>query len=90
MNNPLTNNEKLLKQLKFRSWHRGWKETDLILGNFADANLEKLSETELLTYGKLLDEDDDVIWAWIIGKEAPPEEYINIIKLLEGYGRQPN
>ncbi len=88
MNKPLTAREEQLKRLKFRSWHRGWKETDLILGSFADARLEALSPAQLESYGQLLDLDDDVIWAWVTGKETPPDPFAEIITLLEGYGRQ--
>lgn len=88
MNKPLTKHAEQLKRLKFRSWHRGWKETDLILGQFADARLESLSNDQLAVYEQLLDLDDDVIWAWITGKETPPAPFGEIIALLEGYGRQ--
>ncbi|MBO6686593.1 MAG: succinate dehydrogenase assembly factor 2, partial [Parvibaculum sp.] len=27
-----------VRKLKFRSWHRGMKEMDLILGHFADSS----------------------------------------------------
>jgi antitoxin CptB len=32
------------KRLLFRCWHRGTREMDLILGRFADAELERLIE----------------------------------------------
>ena len=76
-----------LKRLRFRSWHRGWKETDLILGGFADAMLHTLSDSELASYEILLDEDDDVVWAWIIGKNEAPPEFSILIQKLEGFGR---
>lgn len=76
-----------LKRLQFRSWHRGWKETDLILGSFADAMLAHLTPAQLTSYEQLLDEDDDIIWGWIIGKTETPAEFSEIIGMLEGYGR---
>ncbi len=88
MNKALTNDESRLRRLHFRSWHRGWKETDLILGSFADARLSGLFGAELDAYEQLLDQDDDVIWNWITGKEPPPAEFAAIIAMLEGYGRQ--
>lgn len=88
MNKELTSQEEQLKRLKFRSWHRGWKETDLILGHFADARLASLSPAQLAIYEALLDLDDDVIWAWITGKEATPAPFSEIIPMLEGYGHQ--
>jgi antitoxin CptB len=76
-----------VKRLHFRSWHRGWKETDLILGHFADAKLGSLTPAELDLYEKLLDQDDDVIWAWIVGKQPVPVEFAALVAQLEGYGR---
>lgn len=90
MNKALTIQESRVKRLKFRSWHRGWKETDLILGSFADAQLERLSEALLAAYEQLLDQDDDVIWHWITGTEPPPAEFAEIIRMLEGYGQPDN
>lgn len=88
MNKPLTDAESRLKRLKFRSWHRGWKECDLILGSFADERLSGLTEPELDAYEQLLEEDDDVIWRWLTNKEAPPQHLAGIIAMLDGYGRQ--
>ena len=34
------------RRLLFRAWHRGMRETDLILGSFADVTVEQLSEAE--------------------------------------------
>ena len=35
------------KRLKFRSWHRGMREMDLLIGRFADRNLDVFSERQL-------------------------------------------
>ena len=87
MNKTLTEHESRLKRLKFRSWHRGWKETDLILGGFADAKLGTLDDAQLEAFEQLLDQDDDIIWGWIIGKTETPAEFSGIIAILDGYGR---
>ncbi len=70
-----------LRRLRYRSWHRGCKETDLILGPFSDNGLETLSDLDL--YEKLLDEDDADIWEWIIGKTQTPDEYTALLELLK-------
>ncbi len=58
-----------LRRVRYRSWHRGCKETDVIMGNFADKALETLDvETELPLYEELLDEQDVDIWNWITDK----------------------
>ena len=43
-----------LKRLKIRSWRRGTKEMDLILGKFADENLSLLSQSDIEVYDKML------------------------------------
>ncbi len=73
----------LLKRLRYRSWHRGCKETDLILGRFADEKLAGLAPALLPAYEKLLDENDADIWDWISGKAAPVE-YGELLALLAG------
>jgi antitoxin CptB len=70
------------KKLKFRSWHRGMKEADLILGRFADANLPRLTEQELYQFEALLACADQVLLDWIHGKVEVPAEYNNNIMIL--------
>lgn len=58
-----------LRRIRYRSWHRGCKETDEVLGNFADKALYQLdSDTELDLYEELLDEQDANIWDWLTNK----------------------
>lgn len=81
-------NDTRLKRLRYRSWHRGWKETDLILGQFADENLGKMSVTEVDIYEKLLDENDADIWDWLVGKLPPKDAaYTPILQALKAYGQ---
>ena len=35
------------KRLRFRSWHRGTKEMDLLMGSFADAHLSAFDVGQL-------------------------------------------
>ena len=74
-----------LKRLYFRSGHRGWKENDLILGQFAEKNLGTLPDNLIPVYESLLDEDDGTIWDWLIGKYETPEHYRPIIEMLKQY-----
>ncbi len=76
MNQPttqpsLSNREIKIKRLTYRSWYRGCKETDQILGKFADTHLTSLSDQELDIYETFLDEFDQDIWLWLTEKEAP-------------------
>ncbi len=75
-----------LKRLRYRSWHRGCKETDLVLGRFADEKLATLAPELLPAYEKLLDENDGDIWNWLIGKDTPSHTgYLALIPLLKAY-----
>ena len=76
--------EKVKKRLKIRSWRRGMKETDLLLGKFFDKTVNTLSLCELRCYERLLLEDDQNIFAWISRKNKVPDEFLGIIeKIIE-------
>ncbi len=62
-----------LKRLRFRSWHRGTKEADLMVGGFYDRFAASWNDDELTWYESLMDEEDVDIMAWAIGTVAPPE-----------------
>ena len=71
------------KRLLFRSWHRGIRETDLLLGSFAEQHLTGLSEAQLDRYEGLLEENDATLFDWIAGRAAPPPERdSDVLRLL--------
>lgn len=61
------------RKLHFRSWHRGMREMDLILGSFADAAIADLTLAELDQYEQLLDLPDTDLLAWFTGENPVPE-----------------
>jgi antitoxin CptB len=63
------------KKLQFRSWHRGTRELDLILGPFADAAIETLDAAELDHYERLLDLQDSDLMDWAIGATPLPSGF---------------
>lgn len=63
------------KRLKFRSWHRGIKEMDLILGHFADSALDEMDAATLDQYETLIEAPDVQLYDWITGRSAPPPEH---------------
>ncbi len=65
-----------IRRLKFRSWHRGIKEMDLILGHFADNVMESLSPAELDQYETLIETEDTSLYNWITGREPTPDEFM--------------
>ena len=63
------------RRLLFRSWHRGIREMDLIMGRFSDAHIEHLTEGELDDYERLMDMRDQEILSWIDGTATVPQGY---------------
>jgi antitoxin CptB len=71
------------KRLLFRSWHRGTKEADLLMGSFAEQHLGAFSLEQLDRYEALLERDDDVLIDWLIRRVPPPAEAGNdVLRLL--------
>lgn len=62
------------RKLLFRSWHRGMRETDLILGCFADSEIADLNAAELDQYERLLDTADTELLGWVTGERQPPPD----------------
>ena len=67
--------EARLKKLSFRAWRRGFKEADIILGNFADDKLEEMSEEDLDVFEVLLEVPDQDLYGWIIERDPTPGEF---------------
>ncbi|MBV8549066.1 MAG: succinate dehydrogenase assembly factor 2 [Alphaproteobacteria bacterium] len=65
------------ERLRFRSWHRGTREMDLLMGSFADLNLPAYSDAQLDEYEVILGISDPDLYNWMTGKEPVPPEYDN-------------
>ena len=63
------------KRLRFRAWHRGMREMDLVLGPFADAAVAGFSEDEVALFEALLQVPDPDVYAWITGAAAVPANF---------------
>ena len=63
------------KRLLFRCWHRGTREMDLILGRFADAGIDGLSDDEMAQLERLIEVPDPDLYAALIGSTTPAPEY---------------
>jgi antitoxin CptB len=71
--------EARLKRLRMRSWRRGIKEMDLILGGWADAELATLAEGDLVLYDALLGENDHDLYSWVTGSVPAAEKFAPLI-----------
>ena len=71
------------KKLSIRSWRRGTKELDLILGRFSDENIAKLEISELDLYEQLLSNDDHLIYSWLFEKEECPKIFKILVEKIQ-------
>lgn len=77
--------ELLLRETIYKSIHRGCKENDILIGDFARSELYKLSEEDLSIYTSFLKEDDVDIYDWILKKQTFPKQYNNIMNLIQKF-----
>ena len=63
------------RRIQFRSWHRGMREMDLVLGRFVDAEIARLSESELDDYERLLEAQDRDVFSWLTSEAEIPGLY---------------
>ena len=64
-----------LKRLRFRAWHRGTKEADLLIGGFFDAHGESWNAAEIALFEEMMEEQDVDIMAWAMGTAPVPDRY---------------
>ena len=85
----MNNRSVFIKKLIYRSKYTGTRETDILLGNFAESYLHKLSDENLKCYQKLLESGDPRIWRLSIDVEktnSDKENYIiNLIREFKGF-----
>ncbi|MGH7095912.1 MAG: succinate dehydrogenase assembly factor 2 [Stellaceae bacterium] len=78
------------RRLRFRSWHRGTREADLVLGSFADTHLAGFGDVQLDRYEALLECPDPDLFDWIVGRSPPPPEHDHdVTRLLLAFRYDP-
>lgn len=74
------------KRLTFRAWHRGTREMDLLMGSFADRNINDFDRSELAIFEEVLINNDPDVYDWIIGRQKAPDELNSrVLDLLLGH-----
>ncbi|MCB1413812.1 MAG: succinate dehydrogenase assembly factor 2 [Xanthobacteraceae bacterium] len=63
------------KRLLYRCWHRGTREMDLILGRFADAHIDRLSDAELAEFERLIEAHDHDLYPAFADSVPPLPEF---------------
>lgn len=56
------------RKLIFRSWHRGTREMDILMGRFAETHLPPLDDAGLQAYARLLEENDPDLYDFYCGR----------------------
>ena len=79
---PSPHIETLRKRLRYQSWHRGRRETDLMLGRFADRHLAHFDAAQLQRYAALLELDDADLFDWVSRKKELPENLKSDVMML--------
>ena len=65
----MTNKEILKKQIIYRSSHRGFKEMDMLFGNFVKKYIDLFNESDLLDLQNLLLLEDEILYKWYFEKK---------------------
>ncbi|WP_149142702.1 succinate dehydrogenase assembly factor 2 [Gemmobacter caeruleus] len=80
--------EARLKRMRMRSWRRGTKEMDLVLGPYADACLAGMDEARLALYDALLNENDQDLLPWVLGQTPAPDALAGLIAEIGAFARR--
>ncbi|WP_374570306.1 succinate dehydrogenase assembly factor 2 [Phenylobacterium sp.] len=82
----MTIDDARLRRLKFRAWHRGFREADLILGPFADKHASSLSLEQIEEFERLMQAPDHDLYNWIVERDpTPPEMDGEIMRMLKAF-----
>lgn len=78
------------KRLRFRAWHRGTREMDLIMGSFAEAHTPGFDHDQLDRFEALLELSDPDLYNWMTGQEPVPAEHDDdVMRLLVQFRYTP-
>jgi len=74
-----------IKMLRIRSWRRGMKEMDLLLGPYADKALASLPQDQVDAFEAMLNENDQDLYAWFTGRIATPEKVAPALERVRAF-----
>lgn len=83
------------KRLRYRSWHRGTKELDLLLGPYADRALPGRDSATLDLYEQLLELPEPLLYALLSGSAEPevvegrPEGFDALVLAIRAFHAEP-
>jgi len=81
--------DNIRRKLRFRSLRRGTKESDLVIGGFAEAHLRDLDEAQLADFEALLDQNDQDVLSWVIDMKPPLAAFDTpVLKMLQNFKKK--
>ncbi len=87
--------ENRAKRLRYRSWRRGTKELDLLLGPYADARFDGSGDDGMDTYESLLELPEPLLYSLLTGTEEPgdlaamPEDFVAMVGSIREFHAEP-
>ena len=78
------------KRLSIRSWRRGTREMDMLLGPFCDARIGTLDAATLDVYEALLAENDQDLYQWVSGQAPAPEPFRDLLEQVRTFAEDTN
>ena len=85
-----TEKDHRIKRLKYRANHRGIKEMDIILGRFANAQLDGMDDDHLDDFERLMQESDRDLLTWFTHETPMPiEELAGIFSQVAEFLEHP-
>ncbi|TRW14914.1 FAD assembly factor SdhE [Glacieibacterium frigidum] len=63
------------RRIKFRAWHRGTREADLMIGGFANRHLDSCDEGGVAWFEAMLEENEVDVMAWALGTRDAPARF---------------
>lgn len=77
------------RRLRYRAWHRGTKEADLLVGGFVERHIAGFTEPELEELEALLELPDVDLADWLSGRRAIPPEVASpmLLRITREAGR---
>lgn len=76
-----------LRRLRMRSWRRGMREMDLLLGPYSEAELAALSAEVLDDYERMLSENDQDLYLWLTKGTGAPEAHVPVLRRIAAFHR---
>ena len=63
------------RRIRFRAWHRGTREMDLVMGQFVDSEVAALPDADLDDLELLMEAPDRDVFSWLTGELETPVNY---------------